>query len=111
MSRIFQLVHQHKDRPEVVCTILLYEKYECMLTSSVLEYIFGATNNIDESWVDKIKKNRIFLSCRFEDWVIQQKHCRSTSVGDYVVVNDNGRMEKWVCGNVGWDCTVVQQPL
>ena len=55
-----------------------------------LEYAFMKTNTIEEAW---------YTSKEGIDYMGPEKSCRSTSVGDFVLIGE----KKYECAGTGWE--------
>ena len=69
--------------------------------SAALEAAYCGTQNLDTSWVHSKGQNGITVEPMS---VAEGKSdgCRSTAVGDYARVLQDGRESFWRCGPMGW---------
>lgn len=85
-----------EDQPQQVATLSVDYEIE-----DALEFIFRATQNVDSSWVEAA--NREGSPIKPSPSVVTLQGCRSTSVGDYVrVVEEGGTETFWRCAPAGW---------
>ena len=75
-----------EDKPRTVAFIAMDKS---MSVDEKLERAFMLTNTIDEAWYTSDKVN----------YIGPEKSCRSTSVGDFVLVGKT----KYECGHDGWN--------
>ena len=75
----------HEDKPRTVAFIAMDKS---MTVDEKLEKAFMLTNSIDDAWYTSDKVN----------YIGPEKACRSTSVGDFVLVGKT----KYECKSAGW---------
>ena len=75
-----------EDKPRTVAFIAMDKS---MSVDEKLERAFMLTNTIDDAWYTSDKVN----------YIGPEKSCRSTSVGDFVLVGKT----KYECGHDGWN--------
>ena len=75
----------YEDTPQ---TVAFVEVPKSATTNRKLEIAFMLTNSIDYAWWENEEVTPMF----------PEKGCRSTSVGDMVLIGT----EKYICENVGW---------
>jgi hypothetical protein len=72
------LLKNHKDSFSNVATLEVSNKDE----------VYKMTNNIDNSWFNNLPENSVYHG--------NQDGCKSTSTGDFIVVDDNGEKEVYL---------------
>ena len=82
-----------EDKPR---TVAFVEVDKSMTVNEKLEKAFMLTNTIDAAWYTGDKVN----------YVGPEKSCRSTSVGDFVLVGKT----KYECKNTGWSKVAYLKP-
>ena len=75
----------YEDAPQ---TVAMVEVPKDATVEKKLELAFMLTNNIDHAWWENEEVTPMF----------PEEACRSTSVGDMVLIGT----EKYICENVGW---------
>ena len=75
----------YEDKP---CTVALIDMDKTMTVEEKLEKAFMLTNSIDAAWYTGDEVN----------YIGPEKHCRSTSVGDFVLIGTT----KYECKPAGW---------
>ena len=87
----------NKENYEMVAEAFISESEELSNVDMILEWMFVRTNSIDSPWYKKKYK-------KFTNRINPLKEeCRSTSVGDVVVIKGNDKTTYWRCGHVGWE--------
>ena len=84
-ERVAVIHTAYEDTPQ---TVAMVEVPKDATVDKKLELAFMLTNNIDYAWWENEEVTPMF----------PEKGCRSTSVGDMVLIGT----EKYICENVGW---------
>ena len=82
-----------EDTPRTVAFIAMYKS---MSVDEKLERAFMLTNTIDDAWYTSDKVN----------YIGPEKSCRSTSVGDFVLIGKT----KYECKAAGWSKVAYLNP-
>jgi len=83
----------YEDKPR---TVAFVEVDKSMTVNEKLEKAFMLTNTIDEAWYTSGKVN----------YIGPEKSCRSTSVGDFVLIGKT----KYECKPAGWSKVAYLKP-
>ena len=87
----------HAAFDETPHTVAIINLAKTLTTDEMLEKAFMLTNSIESAWWNNKDVTKMF----------DGKSCRSTSVGDMVLIGNN----KYMCDPAGWSKTAWKKPL
>lgn len=85
-----------EEQPQLVATLTVENELE-----DALDIAFRLTQNVESSWVDDAHQEG--SPVKLSSSVLALNGCRSTAVGDYIRLVDEGGAETfWRCAPAGW---------